>query len=210
MRLAATEYDRFADTVAALEPGDWARPTDCPAWDVRQLVCHAIGMATMASNPWQTVRQQVKAYRRARATGVDPLTALTAVQVEERADWTPDRIVAEVRRAGPRAVRGRRRVPGPVRGRTLPQVQHVGGVAERWTIGFLNDVVLTRDPWLHRMDLARATDRDPVLTQDHDGVSWRTWWRSGRRVTGRRTGWSSPVRRATPGRPTGPVSRRPT
>jgi hypothetical protein len=31
-------------------------------------------------------------------------------------------------------------------------------------------VILTRDPWMHRLDLARATGRDPVLTADHDGV----------------------------------------
>jgi len=31
-------------------------------------------------------------------------------------------------------------------------------------------VILTRDPWMHRLDLARATGRTPVLTADHDGV----------------------------------------
>ena len=31
-------------------------------------------------------------------------------------------------------------------------------------------VILTRDPWMHRLDLARATGREPVLTADHDGV----------------------------------------
>jgi len=170
MRLAADEYARFADAVASLTPGDWALPTDCPEWDVRRLVCHTVGMATMASSPWQTVRQQVKAARRARATGADPLAALTAVQVAERDHWSPTRAVAEVRRIGPRATGGRRRVPAVVRARALPQVQHVDGVAERWTIGYLNDVILTRDPWMHRMDLARATGRDPVLTPEHDGV----------------------------------------
>jgi uncharacterized cupin superfamily protein len=31
-------------------------------------------------------------------------------------------------------------------------------------------VILTRDTWMHRLDLARATGRDPVHTADHDGV----------------------------------------
>jgi len=31
-------------------------------------------------------------------------------------------------------------------------------------------VILTRDPWMHRLDLARATGQDLVLTADHDGV----------------------------------------
>lgn len=29
---------------------------------------------------------------------------------------------------------------------------------------------MTRDPWMHRVDLARATQRELVLTADHDGV----------------------------------------
>ena len=71
---------------------------------------------------------------------------------------------------GARALRGRRRTPGFVRARYLPQTQVVDGRAETWAIGFLNDVILTRDPWMHRMDLARATGREPELTADHDGL----------------------------------------
>jgi uncharacterized protein (TIGR03083 family) len=170
IRLAAAEYDRLADALAALDPDDWARPTDCPAWDVRQMACHTVGMATMSTSPLETMRQQRKAAARAKADGVDPLTALTAVQVDERADWTPQRVVAEARAVGPRATRGRRRTPGFVRRRALPQTQDVGGRHERWTIGFLTDVILTRDPWMHRMDLAGAVGRPPTLSSDHDGV----------------------------------------
>jgi hypothetical protein len=46
----------------------------------------------------------------------------------------------------------------------------VNGHVEHWSIGYLLDTILTRDPWMHRMDIARATERDPVLTSDHDGV----------------------------------------
>ena len=41
MRLAATEYERFADLLRVLGPGDWARPTECPGWDVRAMAAHA-------------------------------------------------------------------------------------------------------------------------------------------------------------------------
>ncbi len=170
MRLAAAEYARTADALAALDPGDWALPTPCPAWDVRQMACHTVGMATMASSPLETMRQQRKAAARAKADRVDPLTGLTAVQVDERAEWTPDRVVSAAREVGTRATRGRRRTPGFVRRRTLPMTQNVGGRPERWTIGFLTDVILTRDPWMHRMDLAQAVGRCPELTPDHDGV----------------------------------------
>ena len=52
----------------------------------------------------------------------------------------------------------------------MPDLQQVGGHDEAWTIGYLIDVVLTRDPWMHRADIARATGAEHVLTAEHDGV----------------------------------------
>ncbi|HEX3297409.1 MAG TPA: maleylpyruvate isomerase family mycothiol-dependent enzyme [Nocardioides sp.] len=170
MRLAATEYRRMADHLAALEPGDWTRPTDCPAWDVRQMGCHMVGMAAMATGPREQRRQLRLAAAEVAAQGITPLDALTGLQVSERGTWTPDEVVAGARKVGPKAARGRRLTPGFVRRRRLPAPQTVGGRVEHWSIGFLVDVILTRDPWMHRMDIAHATGHDPVLTADHDGV----------------------------------------
>ena len=36
-RLAAAEYDRFTGQLQDLAPGEWARPTTCPAWDVHAI-----------------------------------------------------------------------------------------------------------------------------------------------------------------------------
>ncbi|MFD6389554.1 hypothetical protein [Nocardia sp. NPDC060259] len=33
----------------------------------------------------------------------------------------------------------------------------------------LTEVILTRDPWMHRIDLSQATGRPLELTADHDG-----------------------------------------
>jgi uncharacterized protein (TIGR03083 family) len=170
MRLAATEYERMVDALAALTAGDWTRPTDCPAWDVRQMACHMVGMAAMASSPAETQRQQQKAAADAAAHGVDHLSALTALQVAERSSWTPADVVDGARRVAPQAARGRRLTPAPTREGLLPTPQIIGEHTERWTIGYLVDVVLTRDPWMHRMDLARATRCAPVLTAEHDGA----------------------------------------
>lgn len=170
MQLAETEYARMADTVADLGPDDWTRPTDCTLWDVRQLACHMVGMAQMVTTPLEMRRQSRKADAIAAEQGVDQLTALTGLQVSERADWTTDEIVAGTRRVGPRAVRGRRRTPAFMRKRRFPNLQHVNGHDETWAIGFLSDVILTRDPWMHRMDIAEALDAQPVLTPGHDGV----------------------------------------
>jgi uncharacterized protein (TIGR03083 family) len=170
MRLARDEYRRMADTLAALSPDDWIRRTDCPAWDVRQMGCHMVGMAAMATTPLEQKRQQRLVQAEVAARGTDPLDALTGLQVSERAAWAPADVVAAARKVGPRAARGRRLTPGFIRRRRFPAPQRVNGREEWWSIGFLSDVILTRDPWLHRMDIARATGRDPVLTAEHDGV----------------------------------------
>ena len=36
-------------------------------------------------------------------------------------------------------------------------------------IGYLTDRIYTRDAWMHRVDIARATGRELVLTPEHDG-----------------------------------------
>ena len=166
MQLAADEYARFLDLLRSLDDEDWTRPTECTGWDVRAMAGHTVGMALMATGLTQTLRQQAKAMRR----GGVPLDALTALQVEEHADLTTDQLIDRFAEVGPRAARGRRRTPGFVRRMPLPAAQDVGGHKERWTNGFLLDTILTRDPWMHRMDIARATGKPPTLTPDHDGV----------------------------------------
>lgn len=170
MRLAADEYRRTTETLAALSPDDWARPTPCSAWDVRQLACHMIGAATMMASPPEANRLLKASLANAARDGVDQLTAITTLHVSERADWTPDEVVAGARKVGPRAARGRRLTPWFLRRRDLGLPQAVNGQEENWSLGFVVDVITTRDPWMHRMDLALATNTEPLLTAEHDGV----------------------------------------
>jgi len=169
MRLAQTEYQRVTDAVDALRPEDWTRPTDCTAWDVRQLVSHIAGQAKLVSTPLQTVRQ-LRAAKARQQDGQAFIDALTALQVEQRQHLGPEQLRAELRRLGPRAARGRRRTPGVVRRWRGPEPEVVNGVPEIWSIGYATDVIFTRDAWMHRLDLARATGQAVVLTADHDGV----------------------------------------
>lgn len=169
MRLAETEYQRIADAVDAIPPEGWTLPTDCAAWDVRQLVAHVVGMAKFASTPLEMARQ-TRAAKASRHDGQALIDAQTAVQVAERDHLGPAELRTDLRRIGPRAAAGRRRAPGFVRRMHLPEQQIVNGVPERWSLGYVTDVILTRDPWMHRLDLARATGQGPTLTTDHDGL----------------------------------------
>jgi uncharacterized protein (TIGR03083 family) len=166
MRLAAAEYQRYLEHLRELAPADWSKPTECPGWDVRAMATHVLGMAEMAAS----VRENMRQMRAAKRAGGSFIDALTGRQVAEHAAMRPEDIVARLSVVTPRAARGRRRTPGIVRGRPIPVAQAVGGRDETWTIGYLVDIILTRDTWMHRVDSTRATGRPPVLTAGHDGV----------------------------------------
>jgi uncharacterized protein (TIGR03083 family) len=166
MRLARTEYGRFADLLATLGPDDWTRPTDCPAWDVRAMASHVLGMAALAASIREGARQRKLA---AAADGVF-IDELTALQVRERLDMPGDEIARHFGPTGRKAARGRRMTPPFVRNRQMPVPQEVNGSPECWSIGYLTDIILTRDTWMHRIDIARATGKTLVLTPDHDGT----------------------------------------
>jgi uncharacterized protein (TIGR03083 family) len=165
MHLAGTEYERFEAVLRGLGATDWARSTDCPEWDVRAVAGHVLGMAEMVATVRQFVAQNAGAARA--GGGID---ALTALQVRGRAGLGPAELVGRFAAVAPRAVRGRRRLSRLLGRLTLPEDQVIGDTVERWAFGFLFDVVLTRDTWMHRVDVARATGRDLHLSADHDGA----------------------------------------
>ena len=168
MDLAGETYDRMAGVLASLDAEDWQRPTDCDGWTVRDLAGHVLGSFRSAASMREMAGLQLAAGRRAKADGGSPVDHMTAIQVERTADLTPAQLVDEARALVPKATAGRRRIPGVVRRHARIQVRF-GSFDERWTLGFLNDVILTRDMWLHRIDVCGATGREPELTPDHDG-----------------------------------------
>jgi hypothetical protein len=94
---------------------------------------------------------------------------MTAVQVDDRRSCTPAELIERYDRAVPKAMRTRKRLPKPLRALPLRFATPDGGVL-KWNVAFLHDVILTRDNWMHRIDLARATGREMVTSPDHDGV----------------------------------------
>lgn len=168
MRLAAGEYARFADLLEQLEPEHWGMPTDCPAWDVRAMAGHVLGMTELMTSYVELVRQQLRTALRQRSVGGPMIDSLTAIQVEKNQGLDTAELVAAMRTAGPRAVRGRRRMPAIMRSRTMKQ-DTPDGRTEVWTLGFLTDTILTRDPFMHRIDITRATGLPLTPTPEHEG-----------------------------------------
>ena len=166
LALAATENQRVLELLRSLGDDDWSRPTDCPDWDVRALAGHVLGgMEAFAS--FGEFMHQMRRGRK--AAGDRPfIDGMTEVQVRDRAGLTREQLLGRLAEVGPRAARARGRVPGLLR--RLPLKQELpGGTKETWPMGYLLDVILTRDTWMHRVDIARATNRPLVLSPDHDG-----------------------------------------
>lgn len=168
MRLARDEYTRFTDQLRQLSDADWSKPTCCVAWDVHAMACHVLGMAEMSASVLESVRQ-MRAARRAGGLFID---ALTGLQVGKHRHRSSPEVVDKLGAVGPRAAKGRQRTPGLMRRRSMGEqpVDETGAQTEPWTMGYLVDVILTRDTWMHRSDIAAATEREMVLTAQHDGV----------------------------------------
>ncbi|HET9859575.1 MAG TPA: maleylpyruvate isomerase family mycothiol-dependent enzyme [Nocardioidaceae bacterium] len=170
MRLAATEYERVSLLLERLLPEHWALPTDCPGWDVRAMAGHILGMAEMVAGLPEMLRQQTLAGRAAKRSGAPLIDELTALQVAKNAHLSNAELIGRMRVIGPRAAKFRNRFLGLVQNRRMPEAQAMDGVEEWWTFGYLFDVVLTRDPFMHRVDICRATGLDLHVTADHEGV----------------------------------------
>jgi hypothetical protein len=127
------------------------------------MVAHLCGAADGNARPLESARQAAVGRRRyKRAMLVD---SINCVQVADRADRTPEQLVAELEDAGRRGVRTRSRLPGALRAVVLPIGEPIGTKP----LGYLMDCIYTRDVWMHRIDIARATGRELEVTAEHDG-----------------------------------------
>ena len=165
MRLAETEFARMVAQLRSLSPEDWDRPTVCELWDVRAMATHVLGMAEAQAS----FRQFAHDFRAAgKRTSGKMIDEMSATQVRERAAMTTASIVSRLAAVAPKAVRARRRTPALVRWavrlKNDPPFE-----AERWPYGYLVDIIFTRDMWMHRLDISRATKLPMDLTAGHDG-----------------------------------------
>jgi uncharacterized protein (TIGR03083 family) len=164
--LAATENRRMLDLLGSLNSDDWSKPTDCPAWNVRDLAGHVLGGMEGFCSFGKLIHLMRAAKKEAgKGSFVD---GMTMVQVRERAELSTAELLRRVGEAGPKSARFRSRVPAPFRAMPMKQ-ELLSGTTESWKMGYLLDTILTRDTWMHRVDIARTTGRELALTADHDG-----------------------------------------
>lgn len=166
MHLATVECERLLAVVDSLRDDQWQVRTECTDWNVRDMVGHLLGMFELQSDAEERMRQFKIATGIAEQTGGLRLDAMTALQVREHATLSLDALRRALHDAVPRALAGRSATTAEQRAAAYSS----GLPGENtWTFGYLFDVILTRDPWIHRVDISRAIECDMELSADHDG-----------------------------------------
>lgn len=166
MALAETEYQRFTTLLRGLAPGDWNASTVCDHWDVRAIAAHVLGAAEACASIGENIHQMRLGHRVQRQLGLGHIVhGANEVQVRERADLNPTELIDRWARAVPAALSGRRRFPPFLRPVRIGFEAPLG----RRPLAYLMDIVYTRDVWMHRIDVWRATGHQAALTAGHDG-----------------------------------------
>jgi uncharacterized protein (TIGR03083 family) len=162
--LAEAETGRMVSALRRLDAEDWTRQTDNTLWDVRAMAGHVLGMTETFSGVGKLLSYMRAAGKR---QGDGPfIDGLTAEQVDRTAGLSTTELIDRLAQVGPVAARWRasRRLM-----RHIPIKDEIDGEKVTWKAGKLVDIVLTRDTWMHRADLAKATGQPMELTREHDG-----------------------------------------
>jgi uncharacterized protein (TIGR03083 family) len=162
MQLAETECDRMVDLVHSLEDIDWSRPTDCTEWSVKDIVVHQLGEAAAIGSIREMVHQLRAASRLPKTMA--RVDRLNAVHVRERRHLSTDQLAELLAQALRRALRARRRAPALIR-----KIRFSADNFGRVSFGYMNDVVVTRDSFIHRVDITRAARKPMAVTAEHEG-----------------------------------------
>lgn len=159
--MAREELNRFLTVVESLSGDDWQQPTDCIEWTVRDMLAHQAGSYAGFAG-WGEFKRQMSAKP---GPGQMQVDAINARQVADRAGRSPAELISELRRVGPKAINTRRRLPWLLRKLRVPMGPPLGTTA----IEYLTDLIYTRDTWMHRADICRATGCPFTQTLEHDG-----------------------------------------
>ena len=158
--LMKVQLERFITLVDALIPSDWSRPTACTLWNVQDIVAHQVGGYASGTGYREMIRQYISIPKK----GQLPEDAVNELQVRERSNRPPTELIAELRAIGPTAIE---KWAYEFRLVKLLSIPHpVPGVL---SLRHLMWVIHSRDTWMHRLDICRATGRAFEQTVEQEG-----------------------------------------
>jgi uncharacterized protein (TIGR03083 family) len=158
--LIHTELERFLALVETLIPEDWSKPTACTAWSVRDILAHQAGGYASGTS----YREMIHQYSHLPKSGQLPEDATNEIQLSKRSGKSPAELIAELKSVGPIAAQKwayQFRLVKPI---TIPH-----RTAGSLNLRHLMWVIHSRDTWMHRLDICRATGRKFEQTAEHDG-----------------------------------------
>ncbi len=154
--VATAELQASIALLEDLNDRDWTRPTDCAGWTVHDLTAHLVGQYQGLAKLGVYLGRHRRAHRRYPA--LSRLDADNRQQIDDLGGHSGPELVAMLAAIGPKAIRARRRVPGLLRRRHVGRMYPEEPLSDD-RLGYMLDVLGLRDPWMHRVDLARATGR---------------------------------------------------
>ena len=159
-RLLTEAFGRLLKLLASLHADDWSKPTACTAWNVHDMVAHQAGGYLSGVSLGEMLRQ----YARIPKKGQLPEDAINELQVGERKSKTPAELIAELKQVGVIAAHNWAYGFNAIKWIGMPHP--IGGLM---SIRHLMWVIHSRDTWMHRLDISRATNRPFEQTREHDG-----------------------------------------
>jgi uncharacterized protein (TIGR03083 family) len=166
MTMAAEELKRFQALIESLADEDWDRQSACSLWTVKDIVAHqAAHVCSVTSFGAFMSQANPSVMRPYRKNGMNMLDAMNQAQVDLRRHYTVEQLIAEIRDTAQLSLQGRDRIPAFMRSPALP----LPGFDQPRSLGYLFDVIYTRDMWMHRIDICNATEKKMQLDSYHDG-----------------------------------------
>lgn len=157
IEVAQAQCGALVRQLEALTPEQWGMVTECAPWTVREVAAHVDGALGYVRNPLQYAALVVGWLRWYR--GRSFLDGTNEAAIRARRDLTTGQLLEALRRDSARAVPPRWARPIPLTG--------VADLPRYATFGYLTDVVLPRDCYMHRHDIAEAAGQAPE-TDDSD------------------------------------------
>ncbi len=171
-RLATAMYDRMIAELHELSAEQWETETVCAPWTVADIVRHLVGAAKGHASMRQFARQAIYGARHKAEHDGNDMDAMNALQVADHADLTSSELIRELELIAPQAVAKRMSRPRAMKAIRVPNApggSTAEGMPPSLTLGHLFTVVLTRDVFLHRIDVARASDRGLTVDAEAEG-----------------------------------------
>jgi uncharacterized protein (TIGR03083 family) len=164
--IARADLDATLALLRDLDAADWRRPTSCTGWTVHDVVAHLAGQCEEWARPDRMIRR-VRRARRSGSAGL--LDRHNQLQVHDRADTGDQQLIADLEHWAGKGLRAIGRIPAPLRHRmrlSLVFPEETKLLPED-SFDYLIRVLLARDCWMHRLDIAAATGRTTIPGQ-HD------------------------------------------